>query len=216
LITSVLAVSPVMAQRGRWRGSTRGIESHESLARNDAEKRILDTIRAVVENHRTYSSVPAADGRMLRILTEAANAQHVVEVGTSTGYSGLWICLALEGTGGKLTTFEYDSRRAEMAREHFRQAGVEDRVTLIEGDAHVNVSQLEGPIDVVFIDADKNGYTDYLEKLLPLVRPGGLLLAHNVGMPGVDTYARAVAENPDLETTFYMDGGGLAITVKKR
>ncbi len=212
----VLAATLAVAQRGRWRGSSRGVPEYETRARNVAEQRILDTIHKAAGNNETYLSIPPADGRMLRLLTEAANAQHVVEIGTSTGYSGLWFCLALEATGGKLTTFEYNSGRAAEAREHFRQAGVDDRVTVIEGDAHVNVSRLEGPIDVVFIDADKQGYTDYLEKLLPLVRPGGLLLAHNVGLAGVDAYADAVTSNPDLETVFYMEGGGLAVSVKKR
>ena len=91
-----------------------------------------------------------------------------------------------------------------------------DRVTVIVGDAHTAVDALKEPIDVVFLDADKDGYVDYLKKLLPLVRPGGLLLAHNVGMAGVDANVREVARNPSLDTVFYMQGGGLAITVKKR
>ena len=74
--------------------------------------------------------------------------------------------------------------------------------------------RLKEPIDVVFIDADKEGYVDYLDKLLPLVRPGGLILAHNVDM--VPDYVKAVTGNADLETVFYMSGGGLAVTLKKR
>ncbi len=101
-----------------------------------------------------------------------------------------------------------------QARKHFQQAGVEKMVTVVEGDAHQNIRQLKGPVDVVFIDADKEGYLDYLKKLLPLVRPGGLILAHNIGM--VSDYVNAVNSNPDLETVFYMQGGGLGITLKKR
>jgi len=138
----------------------------------------------------------------------------VVEIGTSTGYSGLWFCLAIEKTGGHLTTFEIDHYRAGMAGHHFQQAGVEKLVTLVEGDAHAEVAKLKGPIDVAFIDADKGGYVDYLNKLLPLVRPGGLILAHNVDM--VPEYVKAVTSNPDLETIFYMQGAGLAVTLKKR
>jgi caffeoyl-CoA O-methyltransferase len=108
---------------------------------------------------KTYLSVGSVEGRMLRLLTETADAKHVVEIGTSTGYSGLWFCLALQRTGGKLTTFEIDSARADLARTHFRKAGVE---------------RLAAPIDVVFLDADKKGYVDYLNKLLPVVRPGDI------------------------------------------
>jgi caffeoyl-CoA O-methyltransferase len=177
-----------------------------------------DSIRAVLEHmaqvHQTYLSVPAEDGRALRLLAETAGAKRIVEIGTSTGYSGLWFCLALEKTGGHLTTFEMDRGRAAQAREHFRQAGAADLVTIVEGDAHARVSSVRGPIDVVFIDADKGGYVDYLQKLLPLVRPGGLILAHNLDM--VPEYLKAVQGNPDLETILYREGGGLIVTLKKR
>ena len=147
-------------------------------------------------------------------MTEAANAKSVIEIGTSTGISGLWFCLALEKTGGTLTTFEFDKTRASLARKHFNQAGVESRVSLIEGDAHQNITKLRDPIDVVFLDADKEGYVDYLNKLLPLVRPGGLILAHNTDM--VPDYMKVVTSSPDLETVVYTTGGGLAVTLKKR
>jgi predicted O-methyltransferase YrrM len=162
----------------------------------------------------TYASVPDADGRMLRLLAEAIDARRVVEIGTSTGVSGLWLCLALERTGGRLITFESDAGRAAMARSHFRSAGVDHLVNLIEGDAHTNVETLNDPIDLAFIDAEKEGYADYLNQLLPLVRAGGLILAHNAHM--VPEYLAAVARNPELETLFYMRGGGLVVTLKKR
>jgi caffeoyl-CoA O-methyltransferase len=101
-----------------------------------------------------------------------------------------------------------------MARWHFREAGVEELVTIIEGDAHEQVAKLKGPIDIAFIDADKAGYVDYLSKLLPLVKPGGLILAHNVDM--VPDYVKAVTTSGGLETIFYMAGGGLGVTLKKR
>ncbi len=125
-------------------------------------------------------NVPPVDGRLLRLFTEAAGAKHVVEIGTSNGYSGIWFCLALRTTGGKLTTHEIDAGRASLARENFKRAGVDKLVTLVEGDAHEKVKNLKDPIDILFLDADKEGYIDYLNKLLPLVRPGGLILAHNV------------------------------------
>lgn len=186
------------------------------LARSAAEQRILNVLEDMRRTGSTHLSVPPEDGRMLRVLTEAAGAKSVVEIGTSTGYSGLWFALALQGTGGRLTTFDVDPGRAATARKHFEQAGVADRVTVVVGDAHQTVTTLKDPIDVVFLDADKEGYVDYLKKLLPLVRPGGLLLAHNVGMAGVDAYVREVARDPALATVFFMEGGGLAITLKKR
>ena len=185
-----------------------------AVAAEDGEKKITAVLEKMVQEHQTYLSVPVQDGKALRLLTELAAAKNVVEIGTSTGYSGLWLCLALRKTNGHLTTFEIDHVRAAAAREHFREAGVEGMVTIVEGDAHEQVLKLKGPIDVAFIDADKSGYPDYLKKLLPLIRPGGLILAHNVEM--VPEYMREVTSRPDLETIMYMEGGGLAVTLKKR
>jgi caffeoyl-CoA O-methyltransferase len=87
-------------------------------------------------------------------------------------------------------------------------------VTVVEGDAHQNITKLKDPVDVVFIDAEKEGYVDYLSKMLPLVRPGGLILGHNVGQAA--NYLKAVTTNPDLETVVYMEGNQLSVTLKKR
>jgi predicted O-methyltransferase YrrM len=142
---------------------------------------------------------------------ETAGAKHVVEIGTSTGYSGLWTCLARRTTGGRLTTFELDPGRAEQARKHFREAGVETLVDVVVGDAHEGVKRLTGPIDLLFLDADKEGYADYLKTLLPLVRPGGLIAADNIG--SAPDYYKAVTTDPRLETVSF---GRFAVTLKKR
>ncbi len=211
---ALAVVATALAQRG---ASQRAPSESPPLAKTEGEKRILAVQDEMVKTGRVYLNVPMSDGRMLRLLTEAAGAKSVVEIGASTGYSGLWFCLALQKTGGKLTTFEIDAGRAALAREHFKKAGVEQIVTVVEGDAHQNVARLKGPIDVAFIDADKEGYLDYLNKVLPLVRPGGLILAHNIGMAAVrEGYVRQVTSSPDLETVFYMEGAGLGVTLKKR
>jgi caffeoyl-CoA O-methyltransferase len=188
--------------------------SAPSLGGTDQEKKVLAVLDRMVKSRETYLSVPVEDGKALRLLTEAAGAKYVVEVGTSTGYSGLWFSLALLHTGGRLTTFELDPGRAAQARAHFQQAGVSDLVTVVVGDAHQKLSTVSGPIDVVFIDADKEGYVDYLNQLLPKVRPGGLILAHNLN--AIPEYIEQVTHNPQLETIFYTEGNGLAITLKKR
>jgi predicted O-methyltransferase YrrM len=154
---------------------------------------------------------------MLRLLAEAIGARTVVEIGTSNGVSALWFALALRKTGGKLITHEIDPQVAAVARENFANAGVADLVTVVEGDAHETVAKLSGPIDLVFIDADKEGYLDYFKRLLPLVRPGGLILAHNMTRGMADpAFAKAISTAADLETVCYMEGGGLSVTLKKR
>ena len=161
---------------------------------------------------RGMMNVPQEDGRILRLLTEAVGARNVVEIGTSNGYSGIWFCLALRTTDGKLTTHDIDEGRASLARENFKRAGVDNMVTLVMGDAHQTVTRIKEPIDVLFIDADKEGYLDYLTKLLPLVRPGGLILSHNIEMIGQD-YVDAITKNPNLET---IQAQGVTVTLKKR
>lgn len=188
--------------------------SNAPLAKTAAEAKILAVQDRMAKDHEMYLSVPREDGEALWLLTEAADARRVAEIGTSTGFSGLWFCLALQATGGHLTTFEINHQRATEAREHFKEAGVAGLVTVIEGNAHQQIQKLQGPIDVAFIDADKPGYVDYLNKLLPLVRPGGLILAHNVEM--VPDYVKGVTTDPNLQTIFYMQGRGLAVTLKKR
>jgi len=216
--TLIVAQRPRDRQAGRRQGGDVNL-AKPPLPKNDAEKKILAVIDTMTADRgRRYLSVSPADGRFMRQVTEAAGAKRVVEIGTSTGYSGLWFALALRATGGKLITHELDPDRAKRARANFEKAGVADLVTVIEGDAHETVKQLEKPIDVLFLDADKQGYVDYLKQLLPLVRPGGLILAHNMRRPRPDPrYIRAITENPALDTSFVlMDGAGIGLTLKKR
>jgi len=175
---------------------------------------VLDEMNA--GQRRGMMNVPSEGGRFLRLLAQTISAKNVIEIGTSNGYSGIWQCLALKATGGKLTTFEIDAERAALARENFKKAGVADIVTLIEGDAHEKVAQVQGAVDMVFVDADKEGYIDYLNKLLPKVRPGGLVVAHNITVGRTDArYLEAITTNPDLETLFFSEGGGISVTMKK-
>lgn len=182
------------------------------LAADDFEKTALAVLGDIAENQR-FRNVPQHDGRLLRIIAQSVNAKHVVELGSSTGYSGIWFGLALRTTGGKLTTYEIDSGRAATARANFKRAGMEDLITLVEGDAHKELKKLSGTVDVVFLDADKEGYIDYLDTLMPLLRPGSLILAHNINPRMADPkFMEAITTNPNLETVVR---GGMSISLKK-
>jgi caffeoyl-CoA O-methyltransferase len=187
------------------------VANRPTVARTEAEKKVLGVLDQMVGGNELYRAVPADNGRMLRLLVETAGAKNVVEIGTSTGYSALWVCLGLQNTGGRLKTFEIDPGRAEQARKHFVQAGVDGLVEVVLGDAHENVKRLKDPIDLLFLDADKEGYGSYLLTLLPLVRPGGLIAADNVAM--AEDYIKAVTTDPRLDTVFF---GRFAVTLKKR
>jgi predicted O-methyltransferase YrrM len=187
------------------------------LAADEAEQRALEVLAELDENRRGNMNVPEEDGRLLRLLAESIGARKIVELGTSNGYSGIWFGLALRGTGGHLFTHEIDPERAKRATTNFERAGVDGYVTIVLGDAHEKVTELEGPIDLVFLDADKQGYIDYLQKLLPLVRPGGLICAHNMSGPSADPrFVEAITTDPRLDTLFlHMGGAGMSVSLKK-
>jgi predicted O-methyltransferase YrrM len=216
-VGSLVAQPPDRGFGGRrGRGPGMGFSPFQGqapLPANEEEKKILDVLEDMDRNQsRGMMNVPQEDGRILRMLTESVGAKHVVEIGTSNGYSGIWFCLALRTTGGKLTTHDIDEGRASLARKNFKRAGVDQLVTLVMGDAHETVTRIKEPIDILFIDADKEGYPDYLKKLLPLVRPGGLILSHNITSTGQD-FIDAITKNPNLET---IQAQGVTVTLKKR
>lgn len=227
VLTVVLAEAGSLAQQTapqprRPGGSGRAgepIQEKAPLARSESEKRMLAVLDDLDKNQRAGTmSVPALDGRLLRVLTEATGAKNVVEIGTSVGYSGIWFCLGLEATGGHLTTFDIDEGRMNRARANFERAGVTKRITTILGDAHAEVSRLKDPIDILFLDADKEGYLDYFNKLLPLVRPGGLIIAHNMNTRQADPrFVEAITANPQFESLFLnKELTGIGVTLKKR
>lgn len=218
------AVAAVVALAGVGILTARKIGSAPEQSRKSwpdvEEERIVSVLDQMLSGpHSDILSVPPDDGKVLRLLAEATGARNIVEIGTSNGYAALWFCMALRTTGGKLTTFEIDPERVLLALENFERAGVTRLVTVIQGDAHKTVTNLKEPIDIVFLDADKSGNLDYLNKLLPLVREGGLIVAHDTtdSASRMQDYLKAVTTDPALETIFlHEQGPGIGVTLKKR
>ncbi|MHC4742470.1 MAG: O-methyltransferase [Planctomycetota bacterium] len=191
----------------------------KSPTKPNPEEKILQVLNDLYNEKYPLTNVPQEDGKLLRILAESMGAKRVVEIGTANGCSALWFALALRTTGGKLITHEIDDHRAALARNNFKKAGVDKFITIVEGDAHKTVTNLEAPIDILFLDADKKGNLDYLEKLLPKIRPGGLIIAHNTTTHAQDIkpYLEEVTNNPNLQTILLnKKDQGIALTLKKR
>jgi caffeoyl-CoA O-methyltransferase len=150
------------------------LERMDVLERVDAADRVDGTPRP-----RRLRQIPPETGRFLAILAAAAPDGRVLEVGTSAGYSSLWLSLACRATGRRLTTFEVLNDKARLARETFRVAGVEDVVDLVEDDARHHLDELAG-VAFCFLDAEKEIYADCYELVVPNLMPGGLLVADNV------------------------------------
>lgn len=147
-------------------------------------------------------NVSPNEGKLLQLLVEIAGARRVLEIGTLGGYSAIHFARALPGDG-TLISLEIDEHHAEVARKNVGRAGLSGKVEIRVGDAHELLAALlengEGPFDLVFIDADKVGYPDYLDWALRLSRPGSLILGDNTIRGGSvldprDATARATNE----------------------
>ena len=173
-------------------------------------RRLLDQME---KKGTQYWSVPRKDGEFLHFMVKACRAKDILEIGTSQGFSAIWMGLALEETGGRLTTIEISRDRYEEARRNVREAGLGERVRLVHGDAHAVVPQLEGPFDFIFCDADKEGQTDYFRKLYPpKLVPGGILAVHNaIRQEGsMKDYLEMIRKHGDFDTVILsvtMDDG---------
>jgi len=122
--------------------------------------------------------IPPETGRFIALLAAAAPAGEIIEIGTSAGYSTLWLALAAIETGRRVITYEVLPEKARLARETFREAGVESAVTLIEDDARPHLAE-HRDIGFCFLDAEKEVYKDCYDLVIPNLVPGGLLLADN-------------------------------------
>ena len=113
------------------------------------------------------------------MLATAVGATRILEIGTAIGYSGIWLAGALPA-GGMLLTMEAKPERARQARDNFARAGLADRANVIVGDAGLLLAKVSGPFDLIFQDGDKRQYAPMLDRLVALLRPGGLLVTDNV------------------------------------
>lgn len=161
-----------------------GIVGMEGVMAQDGSGDLDRRVEAFLQKHRgTWRdlNVPEADGRLLHDLIVERSFTRALEIGTSTGHSGIWIAWALSKTGGRLITIEIDPERHREAIANFKEAGLSSYVDARLGDAHAIVPSLDGPFDFVFSDADKEWYTNYFTAVWPKVIPGGCFTAHNVG-----------------------------------
>jgi predicted O-methyltransferase YrrM len=169
-------------------------------------------------------NIPAVDGQLLYDLIIKGNYKSALEIGTSTGHSGIWIAWALSKTGGKLITIDIDEGRHKTALENFKQAGLSEYIDARLADAHDLVKELKGPFDFVFSDADKEWYKNYFIDLDPKLKVGGCFTAHNIsnrarsgygayGGPAI--FLEYVRSLKNYETTVNSDGGGVSISYKR-
>lgn len=128
-----------------------------------------------------FWNISRQSGNFINMLIKLMNAKNVLELGTSNGYSGIWMADALKETGGHLTTIEFWEKRQCLAREYFEKCSLSDIITCKIGSAYdVIKNEITGEFDLVFIDANKQEYIKYFEVVHPLVKKGGVILADNI------------------------------------
>ena len=178
-------------------------------------------------------NVSATEGKLLHVLALLTGARRILEIGTLGGYSATWMARALP-EDGKLISLELDPHHADVARRNLKLAGLSAKVEVRVGSALESLAKMteagEGGFDMVFIDADKDGYVDYLNRVLPLTREGGLILGDNTlpnsvlspkGDSGTKRYNAAVAAHPDLVSITipvlrHQGIDGLTLSIKRR
>ena len=183
----------------------------------DPDARAKERLVWMREHQGDLWNVNADEGAFLRELVMKVKAKRALEVGTSNGYSSIWIAMGLRRTGGRIETLEIDEGRAKLAQGNFRAAGVDPIVSLTLGDALKEIPKLQGPYEFVFIDAWKPDYVKYLHMVLPLVPPGGVIVAHNVTNLRNELldFIQEVQTNPQLKTTIENPGpGGFSVSYK--
>ena len=181
-----------------------------------AVTKLLAEIRAADKGQLAVSE---EDGRFLRLMVGATNAKHVLEIGAASGYSAIWMGMALRETGGRLTTIEYDAVRAREAAANIQKAGLADIVKLVPGDAFKEIPKVEGTFDLVFLDAWKADYKKFFDLVFPRVVPGGVFLAHNVvnKKSEMADFLSAIHTNPQAQTSIVTAGfEGISVTYKLR
>jgi caffeoyl-CoA O-methyltransferase len=170
-----------------------------AIAHTEADSDILKELTAYTQANTRVPQMLSGPlvTRTLQFLIKLMQAQRVLEIGCFTGYSALAMAEALPD-GGELITLEIDPKNAEIARSFLEKSAHGPKVKIVEGDAHASLQALDGPLDFVFIDADKQGYGDYIEAVYPLLRPGGVIALDNMLREG-----QVLA--PQHETAKYID-----------
>jgi caffeoyl-CoA O-methyltransferase len=186
-----------------------------AAAQSPETKAILAEIKA---KDTGQLAVSEEDGRFLRVMIATSGAKRVLEIGGASGYSAIWMGLALRDTGGRLVTIEYDPVRARELTENIRRAGLSDIVQVVVGDAFEQIPTLAGTFDFVFLDAWKKDYKRFFDLVYPRMDKGGLFIGHNVvnKRSEMGDFLDAVQKHPTMWTTIVSPSGeGMSVSLKR-
>jgi caffeoyl-CoA O-methyltransferase len=155
-------------------------------------------------------------GRFVYVLALATGAKSIVEVGTSHGYSTLWLAAAAKANGGKVVTHDSNLERITAARKNFADAGLADVIEIVEGDARETLRDRTEPVDLLFIDAEKSYYETFFDAVYQRLVKGSVVVADNAisHQDELEDYISYVENHPNLESSLVPIGRGLEVSVK--
>ena len=178
----------------------------------------VEVLAAIKAKDTGQLAVSEEDGRFLRVMIASNRSRRALEIGGASGYSAIWMGLALRETGGTLVSIEYDAERAKELAANVERAGLSDVVKVVSGDAFERIPKLAGTFDFVFLDAWKRDYKRFFDLVYPRLDKGGLFVAHNVvnKRDEMGDFLDAVQKHPSLWTTIVSPSGeGMSVSLKR-
>ena len=184
------------------------------------DKTTEDVLESLELTQKNFWNISRVTGEFLYTLIKSADCKNVLEIGTSNGYSGIWLGKALKETGGHLTTIEFWEKRFSIARENFEKCGIDGCISIVQGSACDILKTLpdDFKIDFAFIDANKKEYVDYFELIHPHLISGGFIACDNVlsHKEKIKSFIDAINKHPDYENVVLNLPAGLSLARKIR
>ena len=183
----------------------------------DVDETTKEVLLELEKTQEEFWNVDRQTANFLNMIVKSLNCKNVLEIGTSNGYSAIWISKALKETKGHLTTIEFWDKRLNLAIENFKKCKVDDIITTKLGSASDVLIDLEGETyDLVFIDANKLEYHKYFERVHPLLKKGGIILADNVVSHAkkVQPFLDTIINHPDYQSELLNFQDGLLFSRK--
>lgn len=182
------------------------------------DKVTADVLAELEKTQKDFWNVPRKTGVLMNSFIKMMNVQNALEIGTSNGYSGIWLAKALKQTGGKLTTIEFYEKRQSIAKENFKICGVDDVVRPIQGSACEVLASFDEneKFDFVFIDACKREYVKYFEMIKPHLTQKALIVADNIisHAEKVQDFIEAVDADDEFQYEILEVPGGILVAYR--
>ena len=181
------------------------------------DNKLKERLKALEATQEDFWNISHQTGNFINMLIKAADAKNVLEIGTSNGYSGLWIADALKTTKGHLTTIEFWEKRQKLAKEYFEECNLSDIATFKTGQAYdIITDEIKEKFDLIFIDANKQEYIHFYKAADPLLKAGGIILADNIKSheKKVEPFVKAISSNPNYQVQVLDLPDGLLMAYK--